>query len=70
MNNYSKPMQNFMCLNGWEIVVSVCYMVVCCTGVSVESPVLEDMYEYVYTEFMEEIDAVDNGISDRDGEPR
>ena len=45
-------------------------MVVCCTGVSVENPVLEDMYEYVYTEFMEEIDAVDNGISDRDGEPR
>ena len=31
---------------------------------------LEDLYDYVYAEFMEEIDAVDNGISDRDGEPR
>jgi uncharacterized UPF0160 family protein len=38
--------------------------------ISTESPVLEDLYEYVYTEFMEEIDAVDNGINNRDGEPR
>ena len=35
-----------------------------------DSPEIEDLYDYVYTEFMEEIDAVDNGISDRDGEPR
>lgn len=40
------------------------------TDISMESPILEDLYEYVYTGFMEEIDAVDNGISDRDGEPR
>jgi uncharacterized UPF0160 family protein len=35
-----------------------------------ESPVLEDLHDYVYAEFMEEIDAVDNGINNRDGEPR
>ena len=38
--------------------------------IATETPVLEELYDYVYAEFMEEIDAVDNGISDRDGEPR
>ena len=40
------------------------------TGLEAESSALEDLYDYVYSNFMEEIDAVDNGISDRDGEPR
>ncbi|CAI8022415.1 MYG1 exonuclease, partial [Geodia barretti] len=40
------------------------------SDIATETPVLEDLYDYVYAEFMEEIDAVDNGISDRDGEPR
>ena len=31
---------------------------------------LEELYDYVYAQFLEEIDAVDNGISDRDGQPR
>ena len=40
------------------------------TGLEAESAALEDLYDYVYSNFMEEIDAVDNGISPRDGEPR
>ncbi len=30
----------------------------------------EELYDCVYTGFVEEIDAVDNGINDRDGVPR
>ena len=30
----------------------------------------EELYDCVYENFIEEVDAVDNGINDRDGEPR
>ena len=31
---------------------------------------MDELYDRVYTNFVEEIDAVDNGINDRDGAPR
>ena len=33
-------------------------------------PVVEKVFDKVYENFVEEIDAIDNGISTQDGEPR
>ena len=37
---------------------------------SPDSSLTEELYDRTYANFIEEIDAVDNGISDRDGNPR
>lgn len=35
-----------------------------------EDPLVEVLYDRAYYNFLEEVDAVDNGISDRDGASR
>lgn len=37
---------------------------------SVEDPITDVVYDKVYENFVEEIDAIDNGINQYDGEPR
>jgi len=39
-------------------------------GVKESEPVVEKVFDKVYENFVEEIDAIDNGISTHDGEPR
>ena len=41
-----------------------------CPGTEDDPAVTEVLFDRVYTNFVEEVDAVDNGISDRDGAPR
>lgn len=36
----------------------------------VEDPITDVVYDKVYENFVEEIDAIDNGINQYDGEPR
>ena len=53
------------------LISSRCVLcVLCVLGVAMDTSELEELYDYVYAQFLEEIDAVDNGISDRDGQPR
>ncbi|XP_067170281.1 MYG1 exonuclease [Apteryx mantelli] len=39
-------------------------------GLPEDGPVITALYDKLYENFVEEIDAIDNGISQRDGEPR
>ncbi len=39
-------------------------------GLKSEDQVIEELYNSSYSSFVEEVDAVDNGISDRDGASR
>jgi uncharacterized UPF0160 family protein len=39
-------------------------------GTSLEDHVTETIYDKVYEHFVEEIDAIDNGVNQFDGEPR
>ncbi len=39
-------------------------------GLKSEDQLIEELYNSSYSSFVEEVDAVDNGISDRDGAPR
>lgn len=48
---------------GKEVLASV-------TGVLLDDPMLPRLYEKVYEKFIEEIDAIDNGIDQYDGHPR
>ena len=40
------------------------------TEIPVEDPSMPRLYEKVYEKFIEEIDAIDNGIDQYDGNPR
>lgn len=40
------------------------------TGIDIEDPMLPRLYEKVYEKFIEEIDAIDNGIDQYDGHAR
>ena len=48
---------------GKEVIASV-------ANVSLDDPMLPRLYEKVYEKFIEEIDAVDNGIDQYDGNPK
>ena len=50
---------NSMCVHNGELVIYA--------DTGVEDPLIEELYNCVYADFVEEIDAVDNGISDRSG---
>lgn len=39
-------------------------------GTEEDDTVTEELYDRAYVNFVEEVDAVDNGIADRDGTPR
>ena len=39
-------------------------------GAETEEKTIETVYDKIYENFIEEIDAVDNGINQYDGEPR
>ena len=39
-------------------------------GMNYDNNIIEELYDAVYANFVEEIDAVDNGIADRDGRAR
>ena len=40
------------------------------TGISLDDPAMPRLYEKVYEKFIEEIDAIDNGIDQYDGHAR
>ena len=40
------------------------------TGCSLDDPMIPRLYEKVYEKFIEEIDAIDNGIDQYDGDAR
>ena len=41
-----------------------------CVGGQSDDGLTDELFECVYTNFVEEVDAVDNGISDKDGAAR
>lgn len=41
-----------------------------CAGGQSDDGLTDELFECVYTNFVEEVDAVDNGISDKDGPAR
>ena len=50
---------------------TVCLLLLPVTiGTHEDDGTTEELYDCVYINFVEEVDAVDNGISDRDGTPR
>ena len=51
------------CHFGRDIISSI-------LGTSLEDHVTETIYDKVYEHFVEEIDAIDNGVNQFDGEPR
>jgi len=40
------------------------------TGISMDDPFMPRLYEKVYEKFIEEIDGIDNGIDQHEGNPR
>ena len=51
------------CFFGREVIATV-------LGVKPDNKLVEKVFDKVYENFIEEIDAIDNGISTHDGEPR
>ena len=51
------------CFFGREVIATV-------LGVKSDNKLVEKVFDKVYENFIEEIDAIDNGISTHDGEPR
>ena len=53
-----------------QTLCAICLTFDLCSGTEDDPVMTEVLFDRVYTNFVEEVDAVDNGISDRDGTPR